>query len=150
MSLIWSVPQSRVGLVHDLFSASAVVSVGALYGNSGNDTFVLDGACNQCIYLRWRWQRLHDVGGAANTLTYEGGVGNDSMTVVGAVNSSTIYGDNCTATEGGADSISIGIQPVHTANSGSYIYLVGNLGNTDDSISIDGGVIASSVYGGEW
>ena len=78
-------------------------------------------------------------GAAANTLTYEGGIGADTLKVTGAVTDSTIYGDNASATEGGDDSISFA-----SSASGSYIY--GNLG--DDSISIDKGVIASSVYGG--
>ena len=34
------------------------------------------------------------IGGAANTLTYEGGVGADTIKLSGAVNSSTIYGDS--------------------------------------------------------
>ena len=82
------------------------------------------------------------------------------MKIGGAINSSTIYGDNASATEGGDDSISI----AGTA-SGSYIYansgddsvhIVGNvtasevyLNTGDDSVSIDAGLIASTIYGGE-
>ena len=42
---------------------------------------------------------------AANTLTYEGGLGADTLKVTGALTSSTVYGDSASATEGGKDSI---------------------------------------------
>ena len=64
---------------------------------------------------------------AANTLTYEGGLGADSLIIDKRVNSSTIYGDNASATTGGDDSISIG-----GSASGSWIYA--NEG--DDSVRV--------------
>ena len=67
---------------------SLALSQAQAYGGAGNDSLT--------------------IGGAANTLTYEGGLGADTIKVGGAINSSTIYGDNASATEGGADSISIG------------------------------------------
>ena len=56
---------------------------------------------------------------------------------MGAINKTTIYGDNGSATEGGDDSISI----AGTA-SGSYIYA--NSG--DDSVHLVGNVTASQIY----
>ena len=48
------------------------------------------------------------INGAANTLTYEGGVGADTIKLGNASTNSTIYGDNASAVEGGDDSISLG------------------------------------------
>ena len=53
-------------------------------------------------------------------LTYEGGVGADTIFVGGAVNSSTVYGDNSSTTEAGDDSISI---------SGALVRGYGNVGD---------------------
>ena len=84
------------------------------------------------------------IGGAANTLTYEGGLGADTIKSPVLLLSSTIYGDNASATDGGADSISIAGQLgfwflCHLRQSGS-----------NDSISTvdDSGVTLVPVYGG--
>ena len=58
---------------------------------------------------------------------------------VGALSSSTVYGDSSGSTLGGADSIS-----ANGVASGSYIY--GNVGN--DRVSLAAGLVAGSVYGG--
>ena len=86
------------GVGADLFSASGSVSLGALYGNSGNDTS-LTGCCNQrSSTYGGAGNDSVTIGGAANTLTYEGGVGADTIKIGGAINSTTIYGDNASAT----------------------------------------------------
>ena len=70
----------RIWLVHpELFS------VGALYGNSGNDSFVVTGIATSASTYGGAGNDSMTFAAAVNTLTYEGGIGADTLKVTGAL-----------------------------------------------------------------
>ena len=99
-----------------------VLFVGALYGNSGNDSFVVTGIATSASTYGGAGNDSMTFAAAVNTLTYEGGIGADTLKVTGALTNSTVYGDNASATEGGDDSISLASSIY--ANSGDSVHLL--------------------------
>ena len=125
----------------DLVSIEQGVSTGAVYGNQGNDSVGECGAGNATKPRLYGGSGNDSVDLNAQAVTsvyFAGGLDADTLKV-GALSSSTVYGDSSGSTLGGADSIS-----ANGVASGSYIY--GNVGN--DRVSLAAGLVAGSVYGG--
>ena len=83
----------------DLMSVAGGISAGAVYGNTGDDSFVLQ-ASTKPLYLVVQVMTPRP----STELSHprEGGLDADSLIVSGALTSLTVYGENSSATAGGA------------------------------------------------